>query len=159
MRRLLGFSLFILLLAASFPLEAATGRVLKVLPFYLDHKGRHTLSPSLYERDAYQAFLRQNPQMRSGMMFSTQWKMKKKSTHTLVLRLELRGVAEGNLPKRLEIDQFVKPGGFFTTWDEFLLVDQDYLGFGEVTAWRVSLWERGPWEEDVLLDEQSSFLW
>jgi hypothetical protein len=156
---LLAYSLIILILGVCSTAEAATGRILKVLPFYLDHKGRHSLAPSLYERDAYQAFLRQNPQMRSGMRFATQWKMKKKSTHTLVLRLELRGVTQGNLPRWLEVEQVAEPGRWFSTWDAFLLVEEDYLRFGEVTAWRVSLWERGPWEEDVLLDEQSSFLW
>ena len=41
--------------------SAATGRVLKVLPHLLDTNGLHTLKPSLYERDAYQAYLRKHP--------------------------------------------------------------------------------------------------
>ena len=45
-----------------------------MLPHYLDKEGRHTLSPSLYERDAYQAILRQNPEKRGGMRFDVQWK-------------------------------------------------------------------------------------
>ena len=34
---------------------AQTGRVVKVLPLYLDLKGRDAISPSLFDRDAYQA--------------------------------------------------------------------------------------------------------
>src|SRR5437899_2397501 len=34
---------------------AATGRIIKVLPHLLDLQGHHALSPSLYDRDAYQA--------------------------------------------------------------------------------------------------------
>jgi hypothetical protein len=40
-----------LLLATSL-LPAAEGRVIKVLPHLFDSQGRHSLSPSLYERDA-----------------------------------------------------------------------------------------------------------
>ena len=56
--------------------QAITGRVVKVLPMYFDHKGRHMVSPSLYERDAYQAYLRSNPELKAGMLFSVQWKAK-----------------------------------------------------------------------------------
>ena len=49
----------ILILAFCFMLcagaAAATGSVIKVLPQFLDLKGRTALSPSLYDRDAYQA--------------------------------------------------------------------------------------------------------
>ena len=58
MRALLFFVLLLGLLPAGRAAEAATGRVLKVLPFYLDAQGRDALSPSLFDRDAYQAQLR-----------------------------------------------------------------------------------------------------
>ena len=50
--------------AAVLTAGASTGRVFKVLPHFLDTNGVHTLSPSLYERDAYQAHLRQHPEKR-----------------------------------------------------------------------------------------------
>src|SRR5205814_9854679 len=71
--------------------EAATGRIIKVLPHLLDLAGRHSLSPSLYERDAYQAFLRKNPEKCSGLRFDVQWKAKAADSKRLKLRLEVRG--------------------------------------------------------------------
>ena len=51
MRRLLiVLSLFVSL--ASF--ADVTGKVVKVLPFYVDGQGRIAKSPSLFDRDAYQ---------------------------------------------------------------------------------------------------------
>ncbi len=44
-------------LAVALSAQAATGRVIKVLPQFLDLKGRNSLTPSLYERDVYQAYL------------------------------------------------------------------------------------------------------
>ena len=55
MRRLLT----VLALFASFAsFAAATGEVVKVLPFLLDTHGQIAKSPSLFDRDAYQAYLR-----------------------------------------------------------------------------------------------------
>ena len=50
--------------------EAASAKIIKVLPHLLDRDGRHTLSPSLYERDAYQAILRAHPIQRSALRFA-----------------------------------------------------------------------------------------
>jgi len=47
-------------LSATFASDAASGRVVKVLPLLLDLKGRDAVSPSLYDRDAYQVYLRQH---------------------------------------------------------------------------------------------------
>src|SRR2546423_2524757 len=80
---------------------AATGRVIKVLPHFVDDQGRHTLAPSLYERDAYQAFLREHPDKRSGMRFDVQWKKKGPVWEDLKLRVEGRGLARGELPKEI----------------------------------------------------------
>ena len=45
-------------LSAASASDAVTGRVVKVLPLLLDLKGQDAISPSLYDRDAYQAYLR-----------------------------------------------------------------------------------------------------
>ena len=74
MRRLLIACLSIFLLAPTVPAGAGTGRVVKVLPHFLDLKGRHALSPSLYDRDAYQAQLRQHPEQRSGIRYDVLWR-------------------------------------------------------------------------------------
>ena len=65
-------TIFCCLLAVS--MEAVPARVMKVLPQFLDTNGVHTLSPSLYERDAYQAYLREHPDKRSGIRFEVHWR-------------------------------------------------------------------------------------
>ncbi len=154
MRRLLFGFLVFCGLAAAWPAMAATGRVIKVLPLFLDQQGQHALSPSLFERDAYQAQLRQHPEQRSGMLFEVQWKTKGKPEAALKLRVELRGIAQGALPRQLVLEKPVTPGGWFSHWTGLTLSGEAYKQFGEVTAWRVTLWEN-----DRLLGEQKSFLW
>ena len=51
-----------------------TGRVVKVLPLFLDLKGHDAISPSLFDRDAYQAFLRQHTNDISAIRFDVLWK-------------------------------------------------------------------------------------
>src|SRR5438445_2693263 len=108
MRRPIIFFLFFLL-AAALPASAATGRLMKVLPHFLDVDGRHTVSPSLYDRDAYQAFLRNHPEQRSGVRFDVQWKAHG-TAGPLKLRVELRGMAKGDVPRQFVLEKEVKPG-------------------------------------------------
>jgi len=151
--------LFISLLVAgglslAIPTHAATGRVLKMLPFFLDLQGRHSLSPSLYERDAYQAYLREHPEKRSAMLFDVQWKVKGSPAGPLKVRVELRGSAQGNLPKQAVLEKPIEPRGHFSHWTGLRLEGGQYIELGEVTAWRATLWDG-----DQLLGEQRSFLW
>lgn len=154
MRRSLMLPIVFALLVSSFAASAANGRVIKVLPQFLDLKGRHTLSPSLYERDAYQAKLRQHPELRSGLRFAIEWKTKGAPAGQLKLRVEAHGVARGNLPRQFKLEQPVTRKGWFGQWSYIALAGEDYKQFGELTAWRVTLWDG-----DQLLGEQKSFLW
>ena len=145
----------IVYLLACLPSGAATGRILKVLPEYLDLKGHNSLSASLYERDAYQVYLREHPDKRSALRFYTEWKIKGPATEPLTMRVELRGTATGNLPKQMILDTPVEPKhGWFSHWALLTLGGEDYKRFGAVTAWRVTFWEG-----KRLLSEQQSFLW
>jgi hypothetical protein len=150
MRRPLLILLFCFMMCAA--ASAATGKVIKVLPQFLDLKGRSALSPSLYDRDAYQALLRQHTTNVSGMRFVVQWKAHGSSD--LKLRVEIRGVAQGGLPPNAVLEQPVKTGGFFSHWAYLPLSGDDYKRIGEVTAWRATLWDG-----DKLIGEQKSFLW
>jgi hypothetical protein len=135
--------------------QAATGRVIKVLPEFLDREGRTSLSPSLYERDAYQAILRNHPEKRSGLRFYVQWKTYGGVWEPLKLRIELRGTAEGNLPKQLALEEsLVNKRTWATRWTGTTLTDEQYKFLGVVTAWRVTLWEG-----KHVIGEQQSFLW
>lgn len=146
--------LLILCLGCAASAPAASGRVLKVLPHFLDLKGRHTLSPSLYDRDAYQAQLRQHPEQRSGMRFDVQWRGKSESGTPLKLRLELRGIARGDLPGRKVIEVEVVSRSRWSRWTAIPVTGEDYRQLSEVTGWRITLLDG-----QVELGEQQSFLW
>ncbi len=131
--------------------EATSFRVIKVLPHLLDERGRHALSPSLYDRDAYQAYLRQHPDKCAGLRFDVQWKATAKGAAPLRLFVEIRGSQE---PKPLVLVQEVRGGRWYSRWAAFKLDRATYRKLGEVISWRASLWEG-----DKLLAEQKSFLW
>src|SRR5215217_7440794 len=81
----------IITLAFSNSTVAATAKIIKTLPHYLDEKGRHTLHPSLFERDAYQQELKRHPERCSGMRFDVQWKAHELKAQPVRIRLEVRG--------------------------------------------------------------------
>ena len=153
MRRFL-VALFLLgSLSATFASDAVSGRVVKVLPLFLDLKGRDAVSPSLYDRDAYQAHLRQHTNEISAIRFDVLWKASNAGGVKLKLRVELRGVGAGGLPRQMTLEQSVTPG-FFRRWTSLVLGGADYKNFGSLVAWRATLWSDGR-----LLGEQKSFLW
>ena len=153
MRRTLFYSLLLILSPGAFS-AAATGRVIKVLPQFLNLQGRQTLSPSLFERDAYQAHLRAHTNEVSGMRFAVQWQARGARRASVKLRIELRGAAKGDLPNGSSLEYEVKPGGWFSHWTFLPILGEDFKRFGRITAWRATLWEGGE-----LLSEQKSFLW
>ncbi len=114
------------------------------------------LSPSLYDRDAYQAQLRRHPEQRSGLRFGVLWRGRAEGGTTLKLRAELRGMAKGDLPSQMKLETEVKIGasGSTSRWAKLTLAGDDYKKFGEVSAWRVTLWNG-----DQFVAEQNSFLW
>jgi hypothetical protein len=154
MRRFFSCVIILFLLAPVSESFGATGRVIKVLPHFLDTKGRAALSPSLYDRDAYQVELREHPEKRSGIRFDMQWRTKGAVWSDLKLRVELRGVAQGEAPKQMVLERDLEGGGWFSHWTSMTLVGDEYKTLGAVTAWRVTLWEGTD-----LLGEQKSFLW
>ena len=148
MRRIL-ITLLLCVAPALFAAETATGQLAKVLPFLLDTQGRIAKSPSLFDRDAYQAYLRKHTNEISGIRFDVQCSADEK----LKLRLELRGVGEGSKPKLKTLEAEVATGSF-NNWTEIKLTGDDYKNFGTVVAWRVTLWSA-----EKQLGEQKSFLW
>ncbi|HTR40476.1 MAG TPA: hypothetical protein VMH87_02510 [Pseudomonadales bacterium] len=130
-----------------------TGRILKVLPFLVDTNGAVALSPSLFDRDAYQFYLLEHTNDVSSMRFDVQWKAKHVEGLTLKLRLELRGVTRGGMPTAKTLEQNVE-SKIFHHWTTLTLSGADYKSFGVLSAWRATLWDG-----DQLLGEQKSFLW
>jgi len=131
--------------------QAASPKVIKVLPQLLDRDGRHAISPSLFDRDAYQTHLRRHPEERSGLRFAIQWKAPKSTEYKL--RVELRG-ARGKEPTTALLEQAVEARSGFSRWSSLKMTGEDYKNFGELAAWRVTLWSGA---QEVA--EQRSFLW
>lgn len=154
MRRSCKFLTLVLFLAMTLSGVAATGKVVKVLPHFLDLQGRHALSPSLYDRDAYQAELRKHPEKRSGVRFDVQWRARSAiKGEAATLRVELRGTAKGDVPTETVLEMPVQITGT-GHWAKLTLDGEAYQKFGEITAWRVTLWAG-----DTMIGEQKSFLW
>jgi len=128
-----------------------SARLVKVLPQFVDKQNRVALNPSLYERDAYQAYLRKNPAEQGGMRFAVQWKSA--ATNHFNLRLELRG-NKSNVGTSLVLEQPVKYTGLFSTWSKIDLGAEAKARLGDLSAWRATLWDG-----ERLVTEQKSFLW
>ncbi|HUB87166.1 MAG TPA: hypothetical protein VMB22_04685, partial [Verrucomicrobiae bacterium] len=126
---------------------------LKVLPLLLDLKGHDAVSPSLFDRDAYQVYLRKQTNEVSAVRFDVQWKAANTAGAQLKLRAELRGAGTNGLPTQTVLEQTVTPGTF-SRWTSLPLAGADYQKFGSLVAWRVTLWDG-----DEMLGEQKSFLW
>ena len=122
------------------------------MPLWLDQQNRTATSPSLFDRDAYQARLLANKDEVSALRFDVLWSAKK-GADKLTLRAELRGVGEAGVPKLKNLEAEVTPGTF-RKWTSLALGGEDYKNFGTVVAWRVTLWNGGQ-----LVGSQQSFLW
>lgn len=141
------------LLVAANAAAASAGRIVKVLPHYLDKQGRQSLSPSLYERDAYQAQLRQNPAECSALRFDVQWRARGLDAAQLKLRVEVR-TGKGMLTKVHTLEQTGLKKGFLGNWGAITFDRAVFTESGEIIAWRVTLWKG-----DEQISEQKSFLW
>jgi hypothetical protein len=147
---------FVLLVLTAPTLFAGSGRVVKVLPLYLDAQGRDSLNPSLYERDAYQAQLRNNKEKQSALRFAVQWNANDVDWTNTRLVVETRGVKGNNFVTRKVEHPLHKRTGFFAKhkWEHVDISGKDFATMGELAAWRVTLWDG-----DRKLGEQKSFLW
>ena len=131
----------------------AEAKIFKVLPHFLDQEGRHALSPSLFERDAYQRVLSQNPERQSGMRFDVLWRVDKKQSGGVELHIEMT-TKKGDPTKPIVIKAPVKRSRWFRKWSAVNYVGKDFRDGGEVLAWRALLIKDGK-----ILDSQQSFLW
>lgn len=127
-------------------------RILKVLPHFVDLQGRIALSPSLYERDAYQAVLRRDPSLCSSLRYDVLLSSTRGTggSSPLTLKLELR-IADGSI---LVQEQEFVPKRFRRTWASVALHGDSFAKAGGTLAWRASLWSG-----TQLLSDQTSFLW
>lgn len=149
-------TLFTILLALMVLVNArasSTGHVFKVLPLLLDQEGHTATSPSLFDRDAYQVYLRNHADLISGVRYDILWKAPKAADTKYILRLELRGVATDGKPKLKTFESPVTPG-YFRKWSSFTLGGEEMKQSGSVVAWRATLLDGS-----TVIGEQKSFLW
>ena len=145
------FLTLMLMVSGAFAAETSA-HVYKVLPQYLDTNGVASLSPSLYDRDAYQAILMHHPEKRGGLQFMVQWKGP--HSDSLKIRVEARGIVVGEKVQTLELEQPVTRHGWFSQWTALVPTAEQFKELGTLTAWRVTLWDG-----DTQLAEQRSFVW
>ena len=140
----------VLLVFACAAANAQSARIVKVLPHFLDLKGRNAANPSLFDRDAYQQELRGSPTNRSALRFDVQWKAH--GYDTLKLRLEAKGL-KGKQSTAMNLEQPIR-SGFFSKWSGLTLGGEDYKNFGELISWRATLMDG-----TNVVAEHKSFLW
>jgi len=99
----------------TFAADAVKGRLIKTLPLFLDLKGRDSLSPSLYDRDAYQVYLRQHPEERSASASMYCGRAKNHRPPNSKCALKLRGISTNSLPSQTTLEQETQPK-FFRRW-------------------------------------------
>ena len=131
---------------------APSVRIKKVLPHYLDKQGKHTLSPSLLERDAYQAELRASPKQRGGMQFDILVSTLPPA-NDLKLKLDARGSGDAG-STAVTLERSLAKQDRFHRWLVLKFSDADYAKLGNLTAWRATLVQG-----DTIISEQKSFLW
>jgi hypothetical protein len=139
--------------AAARGADASSGHIVKVLSFFQDRQGRDSTSPSLFDRDAYQAYLREHTNEVTALRYDVLWNATPAPGEKIKITVELRGVGTNREPKLKALEAEVVPRKF-RQWTAIPLAGEDFRNFGAVVAWRVRLW-RG----DQMLDQQQSFLW
>ncbi|KAB2660925.1 MAG: hypothetical protein DVB31_13155 [Verrucomicrobia bacterium] len=145
--------LILLALLVSRPLFGAEARIDKVLPQLLDAQGRVALSPSLYERDAYQAQLRLHPTNVAGLRFAIHWKAPRHGTNAVTVRLELRTAKRAGLPP-LVLESNEVPARWGGRWTLLAIDGTAYRKEGDVVAWRAVIRDG-----DREVASTRSFLW
>jgi hypothetical protein len=143
----------LIVLTFVFCANAESAKVIKVLPQFLDLKGRNSVNPSLFDRDAYQNELRGSPSKRSALRFDVQWKAAYYQYDALTLRIEGKGM-KGKEPTNFTLEKSVKLGSIFSKWTALTLAGEKYQSFGELISWRATLVSG-----TNVVAEQKSFLW
>lgn len=126
----------------------------KTLRHLLDTQGRHTQSPSLLDRDAYQAHLREHPEEVTGLRYELQIKYSSRPLAPLTIRVEIRHGKAADIQTTTHETKFEPAGRRRSQWARLTIEGEDFQALGDIIAWQVTLWDG---ESKVASDE--SFLW
>jgi hypothetical protein len=80
-----------------------------------------------------------------------QWKASK--SPDLAMKVEMRGICT-NKATTVTLETALGKQSWFSTWTEIAIKGDEYKQFGEMVAWRVTLWDG-----KTQLAEQRSFMW
>ncbi len=132
----------------------SSARILKVLPHLLDANGKHALSPSLFERDAYQTHLKSHPEEVSTLRLDVNWMLRERFDVPLELRVEVR-FGSGNSIQTLKAKTSLRPKKLRKRgWTSVQLKKEEYDAAANLIAWRVTVWNGAQ-----QIASQKSFLW
>lgn len=121
---------------------------------YLDKNGRHAISPSLYDRDAYQAWLRSHRDKIDGICFDVLWNAKR-CAKEMELVVELVTTVNPKVDPLVIRKKILPPRlGFLGKWTRIELKGEDFVKEGDILAWRVMIIADGQ-----PIAEERSFLW
>ncbi len=148
MRFLALFGLMTMLAGCGTLRSVSSDGLVKVLPHYLDEKGRHSQGPLLLDRDLYQDELRSSPELIKAVRYDVNWY----GGGELKLRLEVRS-SKANV-KPLILEENVQAKRLRSHWTSIKIGPEQYTALGQPESWRVTLW-RG----EEMVAEQKSFLW
>ncbi len=137
--RVLFSLLFTACLGLSLSATESGFRIVKILPHFLDKKGRLSLSPSLFERDAYQGYLRHNTNEVSTMRYDFHWKGGPPKSDPVTVRLEIRGSRSDLRHPEVFQTPLVRSLG---KWAFIAIPSEEYHKLGAIVAWRLSLWRQ-----------------
>jgi hypothetical protein len=130
---------------------AGSAKIIKVLPHYLDAKGRHMVNPSLFDRDAYQLELRNAPEKRKALRFDVHLRATG-DDDALTLRVDVRSMHQ-RTPKMQSFESAIRPR-WRSRWSSVLISGDEYKNLGDLVAWRAVIVSG-----TNVLAEQKSFLW
>lgn len=147
------YAVFLIVLFLALPANAGSVKVYKVLPHYLDKEGRHTLSPSLFERDRYQALLKTTPQKCSTVRFDVLWRNTTANIENLNISIEIRGTKQSEKTVSFS-EKLPSKRSIWSKWKKITIPEEIFLQVEGISAWRVMIRDG-----ETVLCEYCSFLW
>ncbi len=136
-----------------FSVQAGSVKIFKVLPHYLDKDGHNTLSPSLFERDRYQALLRLDQTKCLTIRFDVQWRNTLKNFDDLSITVEMRG-PKTNSPTISFSEKISSRKSIWSHWTKIRIPEESFRELEGLEAWRVLIKDG-----DEVLKEERSFMW
>lgn len=145
-------------------LPAAGRHLKKVLFFWLDKDGQYSQHPSMFERDAYQAYLRENPEEIHGLKVAILLSGSKGKLESSELELKIQGPPGPEIKEPLEFrlelaDQVDRKLRRWVYWDIDPVNAEASDGSLKLLPEAIVSWRLTLLDEDQPVDRLQSYLW